>query len=89
MTKTNAHLANCNIGRLIEADAMAIGMDRFFKDHVISWHDPKNFEDPRAFAKRATHDLPDYCSFNAFYAKFEDRFIAWFETGDIDGIAEE
>ena len=89
MTKTSAHMANCNIGRLIEAEAMQMGMEAFFKEHVYWYRDPKDYKDLRSFAKGVTHNLPDYCSFDAFYAKFEDRFAAWYETGDIDGIADD
>ena len=82
-------MANCNIGRLIEAEAMQVGMEAFFKNHVHWFRNPKGYEDLRSFAKDAAYDLPDYCSFDAFFAKFEDRFAAWYETGDIVGIADD
>lgn len=89
MTKTSAHMANCNIGRLIEAEAMQMGMDAFFKKNIYEWRDPQEGESLRSFAKAATRNLPDYCSFDAFFAKFEDRFAAWFTTGNFDGIADD
>lgn len=83
-------MANCNIGRLIEAEAMQIGMEAFFKKHTCAWMKPADFhKTARDFAKDATCKLPDYCSFDAFFAKFEDRFAAWFETGNFDGIADD
>lgn len=83
------HNAKYNISRLIEAEALQLGMDAFFRKHVRTWADPKHYKNPRNFAKEVTFNLPDYCSFDAFYAKFQDRFQAWHETGNIDGIADD
>lgn len=88
-TKSTIDIANEHIGWIIRDEALALGYDVFFKDHVYEWRDPKNYESPRALAKEATHSLPDYCSFDAFFACFRDRFETWYEAGDIDGIVQD
>lgn len=81
--------ANKGIARMIEAEALQLGLEAFFRKHVYRWEDPKGFEDLRSFAKEATRNLPDYCSFDAFFAKFEYRFAIWYETGNFEGIVED
>lgn len=87
--ESSTEQANKGIARMIEAEALQLGLEAFFQRHVRSWADPKRDKDLRSFAKEATRDLPDYCSFDAFFAKFEYRFAAWYETGNFEGIAED
>lgn len=88
-TKITIDIANEHIGWMIRDEALELGYDAFFRSHVYEWRKPENYDTPREFAKAAAHSIPDYCSFDAFFAKFEDRFAAWYETGDIDGIADD
>lgn len=86
----NEHQANCHIGRIIEREALQMGLEAFFDKYTESWRDPKGYSDLRDFAKGATRsNLPDYCSFDAFFAKFAARFAVWYETGDYHGIADD
>lgn len=86
-TKTTIDIANEHIGWIIRDVALELGYRKFFADHVCTWDEPKREgESVREFAKRVTMSLPDFCSFSAFYACFEDRFAVWYKTGDVDGI---
>lgn len=80
---------NTGVSRLIDDQAMQLGLNAFFVEHTRSWIEPKNEGTLRDFAKAAVYQLPDYCSFDAFFAKFHDRFAAWYETGNFDGIADD
>lgn len=85
-TKSTIDIANEHIGWIIRDEALVLGYDEFFKKFTLFYKDGKDYESPRALAKEAVHNLPDYCSFDAFYACFEDRFKTWHETGYFDGI---
>lgn len=87
----NVYLEKINAcaSRLIDDQAMQLGLEVFFTEHTRSWTDPKGYRTLRDFAKAAKHSLPDYCSFDAFFAKFHDRFAAWYETGNFNGIADD
>jgi hypothetical protein len=84
MAKENT--ANIYIGWMIQEDALKLGYEEFFKNHVLFYRDGKDYESPRELAKDVVRNIPDYCSFDAFFACFEDRFKAWHETGNVDGI---
>ena len=84
-----AESANTYIGWMIRDEALELGYAELFKKYTLFYRDGKDYESPRELAKDVTHNIPDYCSFDAFYACFEDRFKAWHETGNFDGIAED
>ena len=83
-----AETANTYICWMIQEEALKLGYEEFFKKHVWYYMNAKDHESPRELAKSVTRSIPDYCSFDAFYACFEDRFKAWHETGNFDGIQE-
>ena len=83
-----AETANTYIGWMIQEEALKLGYEVFFRKHVLLLN-ANDYESPRELARSAMYLLPDYCSFDAFYACFEDRFKAWHETGNIDGIQDE
>jgi 4-alpha-glucanotransferase len=87
----NVHAEKINFGTscLIEEEALQMGLEAFFAKHTYNFTQPKGYRTLRDFARAAACNLPDYCSFDAFFAKFRDRFAAWYETGNFYGIADD
>lgn len=85
MEADNKALAISFTEKLIEAEALEMGLDQFFRDHTLYFYAPAKDQGVRDFAKRVTHDLPDYCSFDAFFSMYQDRFEAWYAAGKLDG----
>lgn len=85
-TKTTLDIANEHIGWIIRDTALEMGYDAFFKEHVCTWLGKGEYINVRDFAKEMTYSLPDWCSFDAFFAVYADRFAIWYKTGNVDGI---